>query len=69
MRVGADIKYADFERRLLVGIRQERDDLLLLAGIKRAAEDPATAHFDFLDQWCEFVAIAPPDEESKAFGR
>jgi hypothetical protein len=22
-----------------------------------------------VDQWCEFVAIAPPDEEGKAFGR
>jgi hypothetical protein len=67
--VGADIKYADFERRPLIGIRQERDDLLLFARVERPTEDAAARYFDLLDQWCEFATIAPPDEQGKAFGR
>src|SRR5262245_49589929 len=34
--VGADVEDADFQRRLLVGVVEEGDDLLLLARIERA---------------------------------
>src|SRR5207245_5753621 len=37
--VGADIEDADFERRMLVGVIEERDNLILLARIERTRVD------------------------------
>src|SRR5204863_7934313 len=54
--VGADIEDADFERRVLVRIIEERDDLLFLARIERAGMDVAARAFDFLDQRRQLVA-------------
>ena len=53
---------------MLVGIREERDDLLLLARIERASECRAAASLDLLDQRRELVAVSPADEQSKTFG-
>src|SRR5215831_13601360 len=47
--VGADVEDADFHRCVLVGVVEERDDLLFLARIERACLDLAADRLDLLD--------------------
>ena len=64
--VGADVEDADLERRVLVGIAEEGDDLLLLARIERARVNFAAGLLDLLDQRFELGAVAAPGEHREA---
>src|SRR6202021_214647 len=64
--IGADVEDADLERRMLVGIAKERDDLLLLAGIERTGVDFAAGGFDRLHQRIQLGAIAAAREHRDA---
>src|SRR5580704_11952830 len=66
--VGADVENADLERRVPVGVVEERRRLLLFPRIERAAEDRAAGRFDFLHQRLELLAVAPSGEHGKTFG-
>src|SRR5262249_17607274 len=68
VHVRADVEDAHLKWRVLIGVRQERDDLLLLARIQRARKDRATRGLDLLGQWRKLVAVAPSNEQCEAFG-
>jgi hypothetical protein len=64
----APIEDADLQRRMLIGIVEERDNLLLHARIERARVDLATGGLDLLGQRRELVAVAATGEDRKALG-
>ena len=66
--VGADVEDADFQRRMLVGVIEEGDDLLLLARIERTGMDLAAGRLDLLDQRLELGAVAAAGENRKSLG-
>ena len=66
--VGADVEDADLERRARVGLLQEGGDVLFLARIERAAEDPAAGRLDLGDQRRQLVAVAAAGEDGEPFG-
>ena len=66
--VGADVEDADFQRRMLVGVIEEGDDLLLLARIERAGMDLAAGRLDLLDQRLELGAVTAAGENRKSLG-
>ena len=44
--IRTDVEDADFERRVLIGIRKECDDLFFLARVERAGDDSSACVFD-----------------------
>jgi hypothetical protein len=64
--VGADVEDADLERRVLVGIAKEGDDLLFLACVERARVNFAAGLLDLLDQRLELGAITAPGKHREA---
>src|SRR3954447_5759949 len=66
--VGADVEDANLERRVLVGIAEKRDDLVLLARIERARVNFAAGLLDLLDERFELGAVAASREHRKALG-
>src|SRR5215470_6089490 len=66
--VGADVEDADFQRRMLVGVVEEGNDLLLLARIERSGVDLAAGRLDLLNQGFELGAVAAAGEDRETFG-
>src|SRR3954468_17865707 len=66
--VGANVEDADIQGRVLVGVVQEGDDLLLLARVERTCVNLAAGGLDLLDQRRQLVAVAAAGEDSKALG-
>src|SRR5882672_11186170 len=66
--IGADVENADFQRRMLVGVIQERRDLVLLASVERARDYRAVSGLDFPDQRLELGAVASSGEYDESFG-
>ncbi|MGY4446560.1 hypothetical protein ACVWZR_001220 [Bradyrhizobium sp. i1.3.1] len=65
--VGTDVEDADFERRMLVGVIEEGDDLLLFACIERARVNLAAGGLDVLHQRRQLVAVAAPGKDRETF--
>src|SRR4051812_4066364 len=66
--IGADVENAHLERRMLVGIAEERDDLLLLACIERACVNFPAGLLDLLDERFELGAVTAPGKYREALG-
>jgi hypothetical protein len=66
--VGADIEDADLQRRDGIGLAEEGGQVLLLAGIERAADDPPARSLDLGDQRRQLVAAPPPGEDGEPRG-
>ena len=68
VHVGADIEDAHLERRGLLRILDEGDQVVFLARIERAPDDPAAMGLDFRNQRRELVALAAARKGVEAFG-
>jgi hypothetical protein len=64
----ADIENADLDRRVLVGVLQERGQVIFLARVERARGDSAAVCLDLGDQRRELVALPAAGENGEAFG-
>ena len=67
--IGADVEDADLERCCCVGVVEEGRDLLLLARIERAPDDPSARRLDLRDQRRQLVAVPPAGEDGETLRR
>src|SRR5439155_796123 len=67
--IGADVEDADFERCGHIGVLEERSDLLRLARIQRAPDDPSACCLDIGNQRRQLVTLPSPGKNGKPFGR
>src|SRR5205085_6202650 len=65
--VGTDVEDADLQRCMLIGVRQEFDDLVFFSGIERAPEGGSSGLFDLSDQGRKLLAVAASGKHGKAF--
>src|SRR6266851_2011441 len=66
--VGADIEDADLQRRMLVGVIEERRHLVRLARVERARDDRSARGLDIPNQRLELGAVATPGEYGESLG-
>src|SRR5215469_9811002 len=60
---------ANTQRGDCFGFSQKRGDVILPAGIERAANDPSAGGLDYSDERRELFAAPPASEHAEAFGR
>ena len=66
VHIRADVENADFERRVLIGVGEEPDDLFFFACVQGTGYDATARVLDVSDQWCELVAIASAGKDRKS---
>src|SRR5581483_5857316 len=65
--VRADVEDANFQRRMLVCIVQEGDDLVFLASVERTGVNLSTGSLDVLDEGSQLFAVTTAGEDREAF--